>query len=267
MTSVLPPEEIIGQVLDRGYSSIKGCFTSSFCETLKQECLNVLDGGGYNVASPENTNSFHGKGGNVSLIYNAHNKGPNLLSLIAHDRILEVVEPLLAKGSYRNQEKSILLSSTVRGLRGPGEKQQLHIDSNIPGLPVPLVVQVIIVLDAFDVSSGGTRLVPFSHRFDRFAKDEETRDDEIEIEAEAGDVIIFDGGLWHGSSQKTNKSERWIVVNTYGRWFLKPAFDFRNSITDDMKAILTNKQKDILGFRCMPPDDEFERVTRWKDTF
>ena len=93
-------------------------------------------------------------------------------------------------------------------------KQELHADWPKANDGSYYVVNSIWMLDDFSISNGATRVIPKSHKIlgkvedhikDRLAD----HPDEVHIEGNAGDLIIFNGHLWHGcSTNKTGKHRR-----------------------------------------------------------
>ncbi len=73
------------------------------------------------------------------------------------------------------------------------------------------VVNSAWLLDGFTADNGPTRVVPGSHRWDKqphevMADTSAAHPDQIEIIADAGSVVVFDGALWHSGT--TNRSDR-----------------------------------------------------------
>ena len=78
------------------------------------------------------------------------------------------------------------------------------------------------------------------------------------LEANPGDLLIFNTCLWHGSSKKYTNTRRAAVFMNYGRWFLKPSFDIPNNIPNQIYSKLNDYQKKIAGCYFQPPFDDYE---------
>ena len=88
------------------------------------------------------------------------------------------------------------------------------------------------------------------------------------MEGKAGDLIIWDSRLWHGTYANTTEFTRWALVATFGAWWIKPMMDITRSLPNSIYKKCTNVQKQILGFCSTPPKNEFERIntkTGYKD--
>ena len=123
-------------------------------------------------------------------------------------------------------------------------------------------MQAMWILDDFNEKSGGTRFVPGSHRLTNFAENNVRYENEFQVIAPRGSLIIFDGGVWHGGSKSHLNSDRWVIINTYCRWFLKQSFDIPRGLPKGIYNQLNLFQKKLLGFDCVPATNEEERKTR-----
>ena len=46
----------------------------------------------------------------------------------------------------------------------------------------------------------------------------------------AGDLIIWDSRLWHGTLENRSKQSRWAIVTTLSSWWVKQAMDMPKSL-------------------------------------
>ena len=84
--------------------------------------------------------------------------------------------------------------------------------------------------------------------------------DEILAEAPAGSVLLYNGSLWHGGGAKLADVERWSVIISYARWFVKPAFDMTRNTPPELYAKLSPARRELFGFTSVPPHDEHVRA-------
>ena len=59
--------------------------------------------------------------------------------------------------------------------------------------------------------------------------------------------------------QKKNDKERWGMVYSYSRWFLKPDFEHSENTPPKIYKKLNIFEKSLLGFNSKPRKDEFDR--------
>ena len=196
------------------------------------------------------------------VVFNLHNKDMSWFTLFEHPIILSLLNSALKEGSYKDSEPYYLNNISARcPLHGhPG--QQLHLDSNLPGINHTIIVNVLWMLDDFTLENGATRVVPFSHKLQSFAPDGLKHPDEIQLTGKKGGAIVFNSNLWHGGAENTTDESRWGVALGYARWFIKPSFDFMQNTPAHIYNQMTDAQKDLLGFRVVPSKDEFTRMRR-----
>jgi hypothetical protein len=129
------------------------------------------------------------------------------------------------------------LLSTFSGidLKPNGDNiQPLHPDDALVPVPRPheraIGCTVMWVVTEFNDRTGGTRLLPGSHREPLdllFSQDSERLSRTIQPDMKAGSVLVFDHALFHGASD--NPSEEWRLgmqvsyhagwVRPYTNWF------------------------------------------------
>lgn len=220
----------------------------------------------YEGASTAPNGSLANKSGE-KVVFNLHNKNISWFKLFEHSEILCLLDDILKEGSYENNEPYYLNNISARcPLKGFPE-QQLHLDSNLPGINYCLAVNVIWMLDDFTLENGATRVVPGSHKRTSYAAEGKKQKDEIRVVGKKGSALVFNANLWHGGAENKTDKSRWAVALGYVRWFIKPSFDYLKNTPNEIYDELTDKQKDLLGFRLIPPKDEFTRLRRKSKSF
>ena len=207
---------------------------------------------------------FHGS---ALVINNLHAEDYLFWSLISHPVINQICSHVLNQYSYNNNEGYSLTGSAIRAVYGHQNAQQLHIDSNLPGCNHILSLQFCIPVDSFTGASGATQVVigsqsnleypPNNNQLN--SKDEANL---IKLSAEPGDILVFNAGVWHGSSNKSNTERRAGIFLNYSRWFLKQSFDIANNIPDNIYNKLNEDQLRIAGSFYQPPLDSSENRGR-----
>ncbi len=213
-----------------------------------------------------NKNSLANKT-NEKVVFNLHNKDLAWFKLFEDKKILNIISPLLKKGSYLNNEPFYLNNISARSPMKGNKGQQLHLDSNLAGSNYCMTMNVMWYLDDYNLQDGTTRIVPKSHKFQKYAKNGKRYKNEILLNGKAGDVLIFNGNLWHGGSSKSSDNTRWALILGYSRWFMKPSFDYMFNTPLNIFNKMTKSQKLLLGFNLIPPKDEFTRMRRISKKF
>ena len=89
-----------------------------------------------------------------------------------------------------------------------------------------LMMQLLVPLDEFTAETGATWILPGSYR------DAEKPDEAaffaraVQIEARAGEVVIFDSRLWHAAGMNRTDRPRRALTLTFTRHFMKTQFDY-----------------------------------------
>jgi ectoine hydroxylase-related dioxygenase (phytanoyl-CoA dioxygenase family) len=253
----------VSNINEVGYTVLESIICESLCENYKS----ILNADYskyarlYAGAECLEGNSLANKSGE-KVVFNLHNKNEVWFDLFMHEQVLKILDSILKEGSYKNSEPYYLYNISARSPNKGGGFQQLHSDSNLPGVNYCLVANVIWAFDDFSIDNGATRIVPGSHRFRGFAPDGEIHDDEVRLVVPRGSVIIFNANCWHGGATNFTDHDRWALVLGYARWFIKPSFDYFKCTPPEVYSKLSDDQKRMLGFYYAPPKDEFTRLRR-----
>ena len=239
----------VSNILKKGYTKIENILNATECDKIKNISKKLY------INLKKKTKIRNPL---EQTIYNLHNKNDIFIKFIDHKAIIGIVKQALSAGSYNNNDDIILRQSAVRNPK-KGFAQQLHNDSRISGSKNPLIIQVIWLLDEFNKDNGATRVVPGSHLKNSFPKQNKKYSNEKQLNGKKGSVILFNAAMWHGSSKKTSSKERWGMIFSYSRWFLKPSFDTTQNTKLKIYNKLNRYQKELLGFKFNPPKDEFTR--------
>ena len=161
-----------------------------------------------------------------------------------NERLLPLMQLLLG-------HNCILASLNGLTMTPGGTTQGLHIDQNesIPGNV--LYINALHCLDDFTIENGCTRVVPGSHdriwrsrEMDHAALEKET----VYLEAPAGSLIAYNGGLFHAGSQNRTDKPRRAIHAFFCRPWCRPQWDYTRSLTPDVVATMSAEQKRLFGF-------------------
>ena len=217
-------------------------------------------------ALPKNNKSSLADKSLEKVVFNLHNKDLSWFKLFENKTIIKILDVILKKGSYKNSEPYYLNNISARSPLKGNKGQQIHVDSNLPGVNYNLVTNVQWLFDDFNEENGSTYLVAKTHKIKKFADNKKIIKNKILVKAKKGSALIYNANLWHGGSEKKNDNSRWALILGYARWFIKPSFDYLQNTPLKIFNRLSKNQKSILGFNLIPPKDEFTRTTR-RSTF
>lgn len=191
-------------------------------------------------------------------VYNLQSKDHFFLELMFKPKIIEDILIHYLNDQWYKQIPQDRPNYVLRSYmaRSSNKEMPMHIDSFVPYLgPHVFIVQYSIILQDQDADNGCTVVVPGSHLAGNYTT-QEARSDAVPIESEAGDVVIWDSRLWHGTTENVSGDTRWAIVATYCRWWLKQHFDMTQTMPQEIYEKLTDDQKAVLGFCAIPQLDE-----------
>jgi ectoine hydroxylase-related dioxygenase (phytanoyl-CoA dioxygenase family) len=249
-------ENLKAQLDEQGYVLLKNVLTpkavEGYVQRLNAAYRRLEDAGQHTYAD--------GVGRTERLLLNVHNKDAAFVDLVDHPAVFPVIQHLLSRGSYQDREPFIVTQVSARDPHRDASAQQLHIDSRFPGSPYALGGIALWMMNDFTLQSGATRVVPGSHRRAEYPETGRQYPDEITVTGPAGSVLIYNASLWHGGGDKIADVERWAVIISYGRWFLKQAFDLTRNTPQALYEQLSPARRELFGFTSVPPYDEARRA-------
>jgi hypothetical protein len=176
--------------------------------------------------------------------------------------VMEMLRGLLNDAYYKQipPDRPNFLLRAMAGRSSGKATLPLHLDSFIPSSGQYCVAcQVAIILEDQTPDTGCTLVVPGSHRSDQYA-DQTAMSRAIPLPTRAGDIVIWDGRIWHGALGNKTERSRWSLIATFARWWVKQNFDITGTLPQALYEALDDDEKAILGYCCLPPRDELERV-------
>jgi hypothetical protein len=199
---------------------------------------------------------------NQPNVYNLQNKEYSFINTLLDLKDLEeILKKFLNDKWYKqipqDQPNYILRSY---GARSSNDALPLHIDSFIPYVGDEVAaMQVAIILEDQTIENGCTVVVPGTHDSGRYAE-KEYYDHAVPLTPKAGDIVIWDSRLWHGTTKNTTTGTRWAIIATFSRWWIKQQFDIPNALPNHIKSRCNGKEKYILGFGSVPYVNEYEGI-------
>lgn len=172
-----------------------------------------------------------------------------LRSIAMAPRVLELVGQLV--GSYHILH---LQNAVVNRPGRPHHQSAWHRD--LPYLDRtssrPLAVSALFCIDEFNASTGGTSCIPGSHLHADLPSTAFLDRHETSIEANPGDVILFDSMLVHRAGVNTSTTIRRAVNNVYSVGLIRQQIDLPRALggryADDPALAI------LLGYSSNAPD-------------
>lgn len=192
------------------------------------------------------------------MVYNLQSKDPYFLELLFYPEILhEILKYFLNDQWFKSipeEDPNYILRSYLA--RSSNYKMPMHIDSFIPySGKYCFIMQSAIILQDQDETNGCTAIVPGSHLSPDYTT-QDAFDQAKPVISKAGDLALWDSRIWHGAYANNSGQTRWSIIATFGRWWIKQAFDIPGNLPQEIYDRLMDWQKGVLGYCSVPYDDE-----------
>jgi ectoine hydroxylase-related dioxygenase (phytanoyl-CoA dioxygenase family) len=186
---------------------------------------------------------------NTRRLANLANKGDLFRLVFAHPAVLELARAVLGLAVR------VSMLNARDALPGPGPTQPLHSDADHGGRPDEkgyLCFTAVWMLDDFTCQNGGTRLIPGTHRDPRLPKEAladplAPHPDEIVVEGKAGDVLAFNGHVWHAGGANRSSGCRRALLAHYIRADQPQRLRQKEALLPEAQARMAPLERELLG--------------------
>ena len=125
----------------------------------------------------------------------------------------------------------------------------------------PLAISVLVAIDEFSDKTGGTLVLPFTHKSEVLPSDSYINANRIVATASAGSVVIFDSMLFHCAGTNSSSIVRRAVNQLYTVPIFKQQYDFPRAL--GAQQGLAPMIARLLGYDSQVPlDDQAWRSAR-----
>ncbi|MFM7270666.1 MAG: phytanoyl-CoA dioxygenase family protein [Actinomycetes bacterium] len=231
-------DAIAAALLGRGCVIVERLAPADLCDRVETELAPWLE------RTPVGGDEFTGR--NTRRTGALLARVPSSVELIAHPRLLEVCDRVLARKDAKYQ-----LHLTQAIAIGPGSPaQQLHRDHwcfDFHRFPVDLDVEVstIWALCDFTEANGATRVIPDTHRTEGLEHDERAS---VAAEMPRGSVVIYLGGTVHGGGANATDTVRTGINVDYTLGWLRQEENQYLSVPRDLAAALPERVQRLMGY-------------------
>lgn len=175
------------------------------------------------------------------------------INIATNKIVLSIVEKILGKFYILNLQNAIINT--------PNEEH--HQSSWHRDLPYqnyviskPLSINALFCIDDFNEETGGTIVVPYTHKTEVLPSDKYIDKHAVVANAKAGSVIVFDSMLFHKAGYNSSNIIRRAVNHQYQIPLLKQFYDFPKALSGKFSDDLFLSQ--LLGYTSQVPLDDVE---------
>src|SRR5436190_13039089 len=118
---------------------------------------------------------------------------------------------------------------------------------------LPLMAQLLVMLDDFTAENGATYLLPGSHRLAQVPSDEDFFRDAVRAIAPAGSIVAFNSNLWHAAGPNRSSAPRRALTLAFTRPFMKQQMDYARALGYDRASSFSPELRQVLGYNARVP--------------
>ncbi|MDB5425659.1 MAG: phytanoyl-CoA dioxygenase [Phenylobacterium sp.] len=175
--------------------------------------------------------------------------GPSFLDYVDASAALDPCFEAYFQGKY-------ILNSFGGAINTAGRTSyahRIHRDIRSYSGDMPLLLNTLVMLDAFTPQNGATYMLSGSHRRAEKPSDEEFYAHAEQAVGPAGSVLVFNSNVWHAGGNNTTDRSRRSVTPMYCRPFIKQQFDYPRAVGYDAGPSLAAHTRQVLGFNARVP--------------
>jgi ectoine hydroxylase-related dioxygenase (phytanoyl-CoA dioxygenase family) len=201
-----------------GYTLIKNALQSSGVEELKNELERIWDvqekevEGVFNIKEIAENNIVRAPLAYSDLFIKAYN----------NSKTISLIREILGDYFILSQENGVIVHPNLTHSQNKWHRDLSHM--NFVSDP-PLAVNAFFCLTNFTVETGATQLLPHSHKINYEPSADYMNNHGISIEAEAGDVFLFNSMLFHRTGMNISQEKRIGLNHIYTKYILKQQID------------------------------------------
>jgi ectoine hydroxylase-related dioxygenase (phytanoyl-CoA dioxygenase family) len=143
----------------------------------------------------------------------------------------------------------------------------IHRDIKCYSGDLPIMINILVMLDDFTIENGATRLLPYSHKIEEKCTDEFYYKNSIQAVGKAGDILFFNSNVWHSSAINTTQKRRRAIPITFSKSFVKQLMDYPRCLGYDIKNEFTKDMAQLLGYDSRVPANLYEWYQPFENRF
>lgn len=145
--------------------------------------------------------------------------------------------------------------------------QNIHRDTRSFSGSAKLWINTLIMLDDSTEDNGSTWMLEGSHREPQKPDESRFYENAVRANGKKGDVLLFDGNIWHAAGKNLTDKPRHIITPIYSRPFIKQQLDYPRAFGPDFCDTLSPHLQQILGYNARVPVTLDEFYQRDEDRF
>lgn len=232
----------ISQLQEKGWTLVQGVYDQSLMDAVKDEFYQFED----------QFKTVQARKGLAEATENATHHTVvvcrKMLDLLEWTPVHDIVERFL-DGKY-------ILNTMGLSRIPPGGNvytQNIHRDVRTFTGETNLWVNTLIMLDDSTPENGATLMLEGSQRDAKKPEPRDFAERAVVAEGCKGDVLVFDGNIWHSAGRNRTDKPRHIITPIYSRPFIKQQLDYPRAFGPDFGRTLSPHLRQVLGYNALTP--------------
>lgn len=120
---------------------------------------------------------------------------------------------------------------------------------------VPMMMNMLVILDDFTLENGATYLLSGSHLKDEKPETDFFYRNSVRALAKAGSILLFDSLTWHAAGLNTTHTPRKALTLAFTRPFMKQQMDYPRFLGYNRKEEFSDDVKQVIGYNSRVPSN------------
>lgn len=132
---------------------------------------------------------------------------------------------------------------------------KVHRDIRSFSAHLPLMMNMLVMLDDFTLNNGATYLLSSSHLQEEKPADEHFFKNAKQAVGTAGSILVFNSNLWHAAGENKTENPRRALTLTFTKPFMKQQLDYPRALGYDQANKLPEKLLQLIGYNSRIPEN------------
>jgi hypothetical protein len=131
----------------------------------------------------------------------------------------------------------------------------VHRDIRSFSAHLPLMMNMLIMLDDFTLQNGATYLLTGSHLQEEKPSDQDFYSRADRTTGRTGSILLFNSNLWHAAGRNETDTQRRALTLTFTKPFMKQQLDYPRAVGYDKAPSLSENLLQLIGYNARIPEN------------
>lgn len=242
-------EQHIEEIKIFGFTIVRSVLDSDLLETTREQLDSLYQKQCHELGGENNLSQIN----DANIIRCPLAENSLFLQLATLPKILMLMKKAFGDYYILQQQNGVLLPPNTESYQ-MGWHRDLPYQHFVASRP--LAISALFCIDAFNVLTGGTHVLPASHKAEMFPSNDYVTAHEVGIDANPGDALVFDSMLYHRSGSNSAAKVRRGLNHVYALPFFKQQINLPKALKGKYSEdAFLNK---FLGYEGEPAESAFD---------